>query len=86
LRVISYQTTMAKEQEYVRYCYKRFFKWDFEAHGVFCSSEFSRSDTVAGVLLHLGNMDQDWPIVILSSIGSNKEKLGANKEKQNKLA
>ena len=34
LRVISYQTTIAKEQEYVRYCYKRFFKWDFEAHGV----------------------------------------------------
>ena len=32
---------MAKEQEYVRYCYKHFFKWDFEAHGVFCSSEFS---------------------------------------------
>ena len=41
MRVISYQTTLAKEQEYVRYCYKRFFKWDFEAHGVFSSSEFS---------------------------------------------
>ena len=42
MRVISYQTTIAKEQEYVRYCYdKRFFKWDFEAHGVFSSSEFS---------------------------------------------
>ena len=51
MRVISYQTTIAKEQEYVRYCYKRFFKWDFEAHGVFSSSEFSSLARLQGYIV-----------------------------------